>query len=439
MPAARKHLPLRIVLSVLPLALIVACSGGGAGGDGGSTITLRVQQSLNTDEGHAKFEDLTEAFEAENPNIDVEVSVVPWDSLIQVTRGKIAAGNSPDVIMGNSSQGTGVLSSQGQFLDLTEYLNANSELQQDFPDGALTEFGAPIGLPFTIAQEGIIFYRPKMFAEAGVTAPPPNEAWTWEQFRAAAKKLTNEEKDQYAFGERGKSGIAAMKAYIPYGFSFGTDIIEKEGEDWVSALGTDDSMRTGLTTQLSLNEVRPRSYLAWQTPEAERAWNQHQIAMLNIGAWFSGLPDFKGEFGKDYDVMLFPTDDPANRSVYTAYNYWHVMKASEHQEAALDFLTFLFQPENLQSLAEANKNTIPATISGQEFDHYNSENYPLWAERLSDWQQFARFTPSYPEYQALWVTAVSPVMEAIANGDQAADEGFDAMDSAINKDLESQD
>jgi multiple sugar transport system substrate-binding protein len=48
--------------------------------------------------------------------------------------------------------------------------------------------GKVIGFPALIDNLSVI-YNKKLFAAAGVPAPSPN--WTWDQFRAVAKKLTD--------------------------------------------------------------------------------------------------------------------------------------------------------------------------------------------------------------------------------------------------------
>ena len=43
------------------------------------------------------------------------------------------------------------------------------------------------GLPW-IAQPVILYYNPDAFSKAGIN--PPDESWTWDTFKDAAKKLT---------------------------------------------------------------------------------------------------------------------------------------------------------------------------------------------------------------------------------------------------------
>src|SRR4029079_19646194 len=48
-----------------------------------------------------------------------------------------------------------------------------------------------------LAENPEIVYNKKLFADAGVA--PPSPTWTWDDFRAAAAKLTDPSKGQYGW------------------------------------------------------------------------------------------------------------------------------------------------------------------------------------------------------------------------------------------------
>ena len=64
-----------------------------------------------------------------------------------------------------------------------------AKLDDYFPSQLATAqySGKTYGLPW-IAQPVMLYYNPKLFADAGVE--PPDENWTWDDFKAAAAKLT---------------------------------------------------------------------------------------------------------------------------------------------------------------------------------------------------------------------------------------------------------
>src|SRR5690554_2985580 len=84
--------------------VLSACTGSGnETGDGTATLTL--QHSMLPDEAQALMRDYVEQYEAET-GVRVEVSYVPWENQRSTTLSKIASGQAPDVVHGNSNQGS---------------------------------------------------------------------------------------------------------------------------------------------------------------------------------------------------------------------------------------------------------------------------------------------------------------------------------------------
>jgi multiple sugar transport system substrate-binding protein len=84
---------------------------------------------------------------------------------------------------------------KGVLLDVTDRLQADTnpaaKLDDYFPSILQTAQynGRTYGLPW-IAQPVVLYYNPKLFADAGVEIP--TDAWTWDDFKAAAAKLTRD-------------------------------------------------------------------------------------------------------------------------------------------------------------------------------------------------------------------------------------------------------
>ncbi len=84
---------------------------------------------------------------------------------------------------------------KGVLLDISDQLSTDTrpaaKLDDYFPNVLQTaQFnGRTFGLPW-IAQPVMLYYNPKLFADAGVEVP--NDNWTWDDFKAAAEKLTRD-------------------------------------------------------------------------------------------------------------------------------------------------------------------------------------------------------------------------------------------------------
>ena len=316
-------------------------------------ITLEVQISITTETGRDLMQQLASEFEQQNPNIKVEISYVPWENHRTATLTKIASGNAPDILHSNSNQGSVDFNALGAFVDLGPLMD--EQFKSKFISVAFDEIGT-YGLPYIQSPEASVFYRTDMFKDAGIEPPPVDQAWTWDQMIEAAQKLTVDKDgdgtiDQWGFAERGKAGFIFMKAFIPYGWSYGSDIMLRDGDKWVSGITT-PGMQQAIKTHVALArdyQVRPEGYINWGLAEAIRAWCDDQVAMINTGMWWAAQAEDNcgHKFMENYDVMLFPTDTPEDRAVYTALDYFHITKQSKHPEEAFKFLQFLFEDKIL--------------------------------------------------------------------------------------------
>lgn len=435
-----------VALAAAGALILASCSGGGdttegtdaEGGPATPTlqpVTLTIQHSLLAEEARTVLTDAIAGFEAEHENVTIETAYVPWADLHTTTLAKFASGEAPDIMYGSDGWGMPEFSDLGMFLDLDKYMD--EDLRAKFAADAFEPYGTT-ALPFSMSFEQIVFYRPELFAAAGVEPPPVDQAWGWDEFLAAATALTQDvngdgQTDQWGFSERGKAGTLAAKSWIPYLQSYGTDIIVPGNDGWEANLDDPDAV-AALERMISLSTeygVVPPDFIGWDLPEAVEAWNTGQLAMLNIGSWFAG--SIEGEYGTDYDVMLFPTDgEPA---AYVSNNWWTVAAESEHPDEAFAFLEYLYDPVRLQDLAEANNNAIPATADALQDEHYSSESFPLWADRLSLWQDYIVHAPTQPDYMNLWVNDVVPYLQTAIEGDDTAEGAVSKAQNALEQDL----
>jgi multiple sugar transport system substrate-binding protein len=104
------------------------------------------------------------------------------------------AGNTAPDLMWLSQEYVANFADNGAILDITDQVGALSDMPaaqlDDYYPGsiAVAKYNERLyGLPW-IAQPVVLYYNPAMFEAAGVA--PPDESWTWDTFKDAAKKLT---------------------------------------------------------------------------------------------------------------------------------------------------------------------------------------------------------------------------------------------------------
>lgn len=147
------------------------------------------QVTLNVFYWDTSFQDamqeLAESFTAQYPNIQIEMTQMPFAQYWTKLQTTLTTDSAPDVFWMNYNYATAFIPDK-LLLDITQDVMDPSK----FPDTCVEMFvedGKMYGVPFlydTIAM----FYNKQLFDAAGV--PYPTSDWTWEDLRDAAKKLT---------------------------------------------------------------------------------------------------------------------------------------------------------------------------------------------------------------------------------------------------------
>ena len=142
---------------------------------GGEAVTIEWWHIQNNDPGKADWQAMADAFMAEHPNVDVEITVMENEAFKAALQTNLQAGDVPDLFQ---SWGGGALREQvdaGLVQDITA---ASSAFVGDLTPGAVDLYqvdGKQYGIPFNAGMVGI-WYNKDLFAQAGLEAP----ADTWD-------------------------------------------------------------------------------------------------------------------------------------------------------------------------------------------------------------------------------------------------------------------
>jgi multiple sugar transport system substrate-binding protein len=178
-------------LVAAPAALAASRAPHVARAQGATTVTFW-QFSTNDFEIQA-YNDAIAAFSEENPDIIVNMEIVPWAEQQQKLVTGLTTGALPDVSMlGNNV--VAQFQALGALEPLTAYFDAWSEeigrdITEDIWPGDELYYklddewwGSPVA-----EETRSLYYRKDLFAAAGIEAPPT----TWEETREVAKTLTS--------------------------------------------------------------------------------------------------------------------------------------------------------------------------------------------------------------------------------------------------------
>lgn len=233
-----------------------------------------------------------------------------------------------------------------------------------------------------------LFYNKDMLDEAGITAPDKIEdAWTWTEFKDAAKKLT-------------KKGIAGTNIIMDQGeglsyvleqfwISNGTDFVSEDGTE---AKGYINSEK-GVEAAEYLNSFIQEGY-ANVNPIQKEFHNGKAATMLG-GSWEVGTLE-KDYPDLNWGVTYFPVADNGGIPTSPTGDWAATMtKDAQDEDAVKEVMNFLFSTDNVATYAQAIAKPPTRTSSYELLPEYDEYPRSLFKEQLMTTGHPRPRTPSY--------------------------------------------
>ena len=246
----KKQFGTRVIVSIVAGATLLslsACSAGSTdSSDGKVTISVSNLPGSDAPEARKIFLDRVSAFEAENPNIDVEPSETIWAA--DTFQAMLAGGTMPTVMGVPFTEMSGLIE-RGQVADITDDIDQDSvlgDLNENVKAVAQNADGDVFGVPVAAYSMSLIYNR-DLFTAAGLDpdAPPTD----WDGVRAAAKAI-DDKTDAQGFQTMTKDStggwILAAQSY-----SRGSELETLDG-DTVKATVDNDATKDALEFYRSL-------------------------------------------------------------------------------------------------------------------------------------------------------------------------------------------
>jgi len=175
-----------------PTAAPAAPAATSAPAAGGEKAKIRLATWAGVDEAK-ELDAVIDKINTQATTFEIIQEAQPADYYTKL-QTNLAGGTAADLLWLSQEYIAGY-AEKGAILDITDRLAKDSrpaaKLDDYYPSILQTAQydQKTFGLPW-IAQPVMLYYNPKMFADAGVE--PPNENWTWDDFKAAAEKLTKD-------------------------------------------------------------------------------------------------------------------------------------------------------------------------------------------------------------------------------------------------------
>lgn len=314
-------------------ALVASCGRGDADSEGTAETGEAVAEGEATGsvevwamgtEGE-KLGDFAAAFTEENPDVEINVTAIPWDAAHDKIATAIAGGQTPDVSMIGTTW-------MGEFA-ATEALDPTPELidSAGFFPGAWESTnvgGTNYGVPWYV-ETRVLYYRTDLAPE------PPTD---WDGFTTMAKDMQAAGAQWGVNLQPGQTG--AWQTFMPFAWQAGAEIINEDATEFtidspefVEALAKYQSFfADGLApTDLPQGSLEPD-------------FMSGKIGSFVSGPWHVGILKELDEAGMA-NVALAPLPAGAEQASFIGGANLAVFKDAENRDAAWKFVEWLSQPE----------------------------------------------------------------------------------------------
>lgn len=381
----------RLLVSLLLSILLLGCQGSGSSDI--APLTLTLWHGINPPTNRVIFEQLVAQFNAQQPDIKVQpIYVGQADQQFPKILTAIV-GNSPPDLLWFDSLLTGRLVDLQGIVPLTDWLNQGGRLANLDPSllPGMTLEGELWSVPFTTSNLGI-FYRPDLFAEAGITQLPR----TWEELAQAAQKLTRDRNgdgrpDQYGLLLPLGKGEWTVFSWLPFWFSAGGEVVNGTVPLLTQAsLGALQFWQQLLQMGVALLSAPERGY-------EQEGFIQGRVAMQITGPWTLG---YLSQTGVPFSVMPMPqATRPA--TIVGGANLFLLRTNPRREQAALWFLDYVLGDE-FQVAWARQTGALPVTQSARQDPEYQAflADHPLLQVFLTQ-TQVAYSRPNGANYNRL--------------------------------------
>jgi len=347
---------------------------------------------------------IADRFEAEHPNIHVNLVVMPDPpTLYETVLTQIAGGAPPDVIwLGEVT--VWPFAARGALLDLTPYLerdNIDTSIWYAAGIEDLRYQGKIYAIPAYIGPM-MVFYNKDMYDEAGLPYPikEPTDDWSWDQFMQNAERLTQ-------VGPEGRVEVFGMDPwthwlqYIPTIWTFGGDIIS---EDRTKSRLDEPEAREALQALVDTMLTEP---IVAPSPTALGELGvtlldlllTNKCAHLAAGTWAPAL--FTNPTTQEPVINWGLAPFPVKKEFATPvlFTAWAIPAGTDNPEEAWELVKFITTDVDAQNEAALKHLGIPTLIEAAEKGDYllayePPEHALIWQHSL----ERARGLPYHPQW-----------------------------------------
>lgn len=385
-----------------------------------------------TSKPQAALEALAADFTKEHQNVTINVSsgASTTDKLLEKLTAAFATTKYPDIAYAFGNW-TGKLAASGKTLNLTEAMSKPEAKWDEFPAAARetsTPDGKIIGVPALVGNLSLV-YNPKLFDKAGIGYP--TASWTWADFRAAAKALTDPSTQTFGTALQISGGETTTWQLWPQLWQLGGEIVDKQG----NATFNSEAGVTSLATWQQMAVADKSVFIDQTDMKADPLFADGKLGMMITGPW--SLQTYV-EAGVPYGVQILPGTNGDHQTVSGA----DVWVAFDHNDANRaywtgEFLTWLSSAQ-IDPRWTMSQGNLPLRPSEEQTDAFKQlvDKFPgveVMSKNMANAKQARPTTDSYVVLSRFVGEAIAEAVQGVKTPREALDHAAEEYAAARQK------
>lgn len=335
------------VAAVVGLGVLAACGGEDPETENTGPVKLRFLSLAWQKESLQANKDLVAKWNADHPDIQVEYVQGDWNSVHDQLLTSFEGGDVPDIFQYESAA-IGEFSNQGYLADLSSLMSA--DFKAEISPGiweTVTHDGKITGVPFLLESQVVIANK-KLLDAAGITVPPADGGWTWDEFQAHAKSLTKG--DTYGVAWALKSPTNRV---MNLALNFDGKFFYEEGGKWTVKVGDGEKQ--------VLQRIHDMLYTAkTAAPDALGLSGSGSLPGFFAGkyAMLPGSSSLRQQMvetaPEGFEWVTIPPLKGLSATQAANPQTLSIPEDSPHKKQAMQFIEFFLNPTNMATLAKGD-------------------------------------------------------------------------------------
>lgn len=350
--------------------------------------TLKLVEVITSPERTEVLQGIVNQYEADNPDVKVEIISLPWGQAFEKLATMVAGGDVPDVVeMPDTWQA--LYAGSGQLASLKDHVAG-------WPDGkTLTDKTVAMGsqagdlymIPYGFYLRAM-FYNKKLLAEAGIEKPPA----TMEEFMAASAAVSAiDGKSGYCLrgGPGGTNGWIMFAAAMNGANEFFTE----DGKSRINEPGSVEGIQ--FMIDMYQKGYAPKDSVNWGFNEIVAGFYSGTCAFLDqdpdaLIAIAERMP------AEDFAVIPMPVGPSGKAFPTIGFAGWSIFNTTQHEDEAFDLVAALSSPK-ANSVWAQRVGVIPIHEGADQDPFFQTEQFKGWFDTLNGDQYVPTTMPTYLE------------------------------------------